>query len=519
MKHEIAVIGGSIDRNRLPLVFSPFKNSPQVSTELSSKIPVVNNESNYVVPNDEPKVTKTQEKINDSTVVESYEGTVGDNKHKKRKRKEKKKRERKRSKRRDRDQKESYNLRKSNESNKKVMTQITEKTSPQLLTNMVSPLSPAFSSYIRNENDGSLETIHKINMKSYPETNDNCVENCRELNDNSIINVKKFSEQHLEHHLRNNVDVSSNETREEFDAKSVDNIQEEFLYQNNDGRNKNLTSLEFPIPLLCSEKFLESYSQTAIELSSGSWKDNCTSEKVYSHMRFLVCDCPVVDEIDVDIELPCQSAITVTLLSSWYVGQNCSVRDLSKRLLEVTATGRYRMLIVILSVDIPLSQTVTNDIATLQNSIIVQSGNPCSYVNIQFTHPSTLGYVIGSRVLDTITMSQNNVSIGDFSWIESCATDVGIQERVRFLLQIAPSMTALLAFECIRCYYNVALLTFEEATEFEAGSAMSCFFQHISRTNRSKVVDVVRSQGVTCVSERPLIQLILAINVSLSIKN
>ena len=532
-KREIAVIGGSMERSKTPLLYSPFQNSKQKSCDISNGLSVSRTEISDTKSVEQSTTTGSIENQNiqslgnlmcengSNNLEALFKGKDESKKDKKRKRKEKaiekekNRRGKKRSRKKHKERSQCGETLEWSLSN--------EKTSLKLSAKSVSPYTPPSLDLNDNigdaifANDGFTSQPRDIHRKS-----SNNISRPDDLLANDHMNLNGSPKAQKDNDDNSHDDMFSalrqDYQKDEPNVENQDDIHKELLQQTQNIVDRNSIGFEFPPPLLCSERFIENYSQTATELTSGSWSNLKTDESLKTRMRFLVCDCPLVDEIHVDIELPCQSAIAVTTVSSWYSRGDCLVRDASKRLLEVAATGRYQMLMVVLSIDIPLSPTVANDIATLQNSIVVQSGNPCFNVNIQYATPSSLGNVIGSRVMDVLKSYLVNLTFNEFSWIENCSTDVGIQERSRFLLQIAPSMTAFSALQCIRCYSNIALTTFDDDTEFEfeAGSSLSCFLQHISRTNKFNVEEVVRRQGVTCANSQSLIHLILAITVALS---
>lgn len=209
--------------------------------------------------------------------------------------------------------------------------------------------------------------------------------------------------------------------------------------------------------LLTSESFLESHGVVVAELASGIWqKSLLESERniVDDTLRgVVVCDCPLLDIADVDIELSDNSAVIVQYLSTWSEkaeivsslnGQQGS-RAFIRRLVLLAASGRYNTIHVLLCLDVKMSSTLSGDIITLQNAVNRQSGCPAEHVTFEFVAPRSLAAAIALRLMSLSTNLQESTLLAEF------ILDENVRERARFLVMLAPTMTVHMALRCLGC--------------------------------------------------------------------
>eukprot|EP00814_Leptocylindrus_danicus_P007082 CAMPEP_0116046446 /NCGR_PEP_ID=MMETSP0321-20121206/28272_1 /TAXON_ID=163516 /ORGANISM="Leptocylindrus danicus var. danicus, Strain B650" /LENGTH=471 /DNA_ID=CAMNT_0003528079 /DNA_START=33 /DNA_END=1448 /DNA_ORIENTATION=- len=280
--------------------------------------------------------------------------------------------------------------------------------------------------------------------------------------------------------------------------------------------------IQSPVYFLCSEQFLESNSTLTAELTSGLWNKADNERHGSDGMKFVACDTPLVDETDVDIELPGgQSAIVVAQLSSWrteVANGDINTRHFIRRIVQIAATGKYVLLSIFINVDIPLTAIVSKDISLLQTAVATQNGSPCSFVDIKYTAPSTLSYAIGSYITSTLLDQQGGVKESDpasHSWLESYAVDLQVQERARFLMQIAPAMTVYMALECIKCFTSKELLAVDETSQSITSNAMSLLIQSIAESNKNDIYHAMLKKGMSGISCQASCQLWMALTTAL----
>ena len=251
---------------------------------------------------------------------------------------------------------------------------------------------------------------------------------------------------------------------------------------------------------LCSESFLENWGQATTLLLSGRW---CSALHVASsghahHQgagRVRLHDCPLLDEAGIDIELGGSRAILVLQLSSWM--QSSDLKTSVRRLVKLMAMGRYSTIDILLCLDHSLNSETARDLAVLQNAVTKQRKGKCS-VSFQTLRGQALPAVIAHRALSTASEFQDKIGI------DESVTDSRVQERVRFLLSLAPSLSVLGGFQLLRA--SISLLPEQQLTEEGSREALR---KVLSSDPPSK------SSGTRLVPMTPRHQLRIAINTHL----
>ena len=277
------------------------------------------------------------------------------------------------------------------------------------------------------------------------------------------------------------------EAEQLMDTDMDHHLGEEELYNEcNDSSNSSIDSLtDAPchallsqMHLLTSESFLETFSEVVAELASGRWMNTLTeSEKKNSGIlvssatarggaEIVVLDCPLLDITGVDIELSDDSAIIVQCISTWAARgtsnnnppngravttasaqqqqQQQGARAFIRRLVLLAASGRYSTIHVILCIDVEMSSLLTNEIVTLQNAMIMQSGCPAEHVTFEYVGPRTLSASIAVRLISSCASSTDSSDC-----LNDIANDYVVQESVRFLITLIPTMTVHMAIRCM----------------------------------------------------------------------
>lgn len=307
------------------------------------------------------------------------------------------------------------------------------------------------------------------------------------------------------------------------------------------------------ITILCSETFLETSGEIVSDLATGQWtrfaSSLCHDKNVYltqglppflpeeKGRKIIMCDSPLIDESGVDFELPSQRCIVIERLSSWCddqsksgLGQNMlfdhdrhTAKSLTKRLVHLVSTRRYNQIHVFLCIDTPITQEISSEISLLQNALIIPSACPSCRLNFHFVSPKSISYTIAETVLMDYPNSleydclaaENLCSC--MKVVQSLAQDMKVQERARFMLSMAPTLTVIGALQCI-ISYSTNIHT-NECSSIDTESILfdfQKFVQDFKETNRSKIFDLIRERGPTEVTERSIYQLATAIATRLT---
>ncbi|KAL3781743.1 hypothetical protein HJC23_004842 [Cyclotella cryptica] len=201
------------------------------------------------------------------------------------------------------------------------------------------------------------------------------------------------------------------------------------------------------IALLSGEHFLENFPETIAELASGRWvKFLAPGETLkvskLANKQISIVDCPLVDCAGVDIEIPDGKGVIVHRLTSWFEdNQNVQKgsRAFIRKLVLLAASGRYNYLHVILCVDNDFTSTLSNEVVTLQNALVQQSG---CHMTFEFV---TLRILSASLALLLVSNSIHDTNIADL------VSDEDTVERARFLINLVPSMPVHVALKCLGC--------------------------------------------------------------------
>lgn len=258
-----------------------------------------------------------------------------------------------------------------------------------------------------------------------------------------------------------------------------------------------------PRTILTSESFLESFGQVVSELASGRWQkavDNSSGDNTPTGI--VVSDCPLLDIAGVDIELSNESAIIVQNLSSWGDNQNAQkgARAFLRRLVFLCASGRYNAIHVILCLDVEMSAVLSTEIINLQNAVIQQSGCPCDYVTFEYSHrPRSVAASIALRA-ESVSSSQESSQISEF------VAEENVQERVRFLVMLIPTMSVHMA--CKALGFQVETGT----SQLESGKALQNLFQLAKTT--AKDLFPYKMEGI--LSSKCAEQLWMTLNVDVN---
>ena len=267
---------------------------------------------------------------------------------------------------------------------------------------------------------------------------------CPSTIDSRPLNLFKTPRTEGESHLRSNASdanndsrISTQDTRQDVESRREESCEEATRVENqpyiaedtNGPPGRQLT-------LLTSERFLETFPLVVTEMATGRWVQTLTDyeremiQNANMSQSVVVADCQLVDRMGVDIELADGGGIIVQQVSSWQGREGGGHKAFLRSLVDLAASARYHHLAVVLCVDTVLTDGLSQDILTIQNSVIC-------HCNISFDYcaPRTFASAILLRVAASTESSPPIVDVGDV------LSDFDVLERVRFLVDMIPLMT------------------------------------------------------------------------------
>ena len=239
-------------------------------------------------------------------------------------------------------------------------------------------------------------------------------------------------------------------------------------------------AIDQPIRALVSEAFFESFGEVVADLSTGQYargfyeepeqgiasmelagdgwgnvhtlgtSRNRKSVPTAEVRSVLLYDSPLLDGQQVDIELPGRAAVVAIRLSSWSSstpvqgGPPQEAKNFIRRLVNVAALGRYETIHVVLCVDVDPSPSLLSGICLLQNAMSID-GVKTTYHHLT---NKTIAPAIANLALEA--HDRHGGEMSDTKFIEDVSSNEPLLERVRFLLSICSSLSAIQAFELAR---------------------------------------------------------------------
>ncbi|ACI65844.1 predicted protein [Phaeodactylum tricornutum CCAP 1055/1] len=144
-----------------------------------------------------------------------------------------------------------------------------------------------------------------------------------------------------------------------------------------------------PLKILCSESFFEDWGEAVGQLLSGRWaasnvylsRDADDSSNFYSKKEVLgrkieLCDSPLVDSREVDIELSDRCAMLVYPVSAF--AEESNARKIVFGLAEITAVDRYRHIYIFICYDVSPTPAIRQTLVRAQNSVWRPQGDSMS---------------------------------------------------------------------------------------------------------------------------------------------
>ncbi len=201
---------------------------------------------------------------------------------------------------------------------------------------------------------------------------------------------------------------------------------------------------------LCSESFFEEWSEAVALLASGQWLSLCAPPRQPDDdsppplgPSIELFDTPLLDERGIALELP-GHAIIIFRLSVWESNETAR-NDCARHLIQTTALEIYKEIDVIIVADVDVSAALSIDVAFVQNAVIAQAGldYSCS-PSFQMIAPRLVAPVVASRVMSTPSQG-----VPMDSFINASIGDIRLQESVRFMYSLAPSLSSIGAIQCL----------------------------------------------------------------------
>lgn len=203
-----------------------------------------------------------------------------------------------------------------------------------------------------------------------------------------------------------------------------------------------------PIQVLCSESFLEGWSQAVVELSSGRWVQSLlreTHKKISnplpdSHVlgrKFVFCDSLACDICEISVELPNQRGIIVQSVKP----RDGALKNFTMEMVQKAASERYRELHCILVLVAEPSPSQANELVQLQTGV---TGDLCSsQVFFSFVTASSLSAMLARVILGSLPKNKQAKNY------QVLLANSEIVTRVNFLVHLLPSLSVEEAFSVI----------------------------------------------------------------------
>ena len=358
-----------------------------------------------------------------------------------------------------------------------------------------------------NASDKNIDIQYKNDTSDKDEKNDSndvsLKDNCRHEHTSPNFEQNEDTTPHnnfVENHLDQKID-DLNEVGEFVDSYDVPDVSVNFTNDNNNTNSHSFSNLI----LLCAEKFLENECEVVASLASGNW--NCSDYSLDMNtsnssevIKFTVCDCPLVDESAIDVELPGQIGICVVRLSELQVKNTDNVQDLNtntkqiiRDMVKLTSIGRYQMIHLQMIADVPINGCISSSLVLLQNSLIRQKGSR-QYFSFEISTEKDLPRRIASKALD-----EDLNKIKNYSWVEKYALCCQTQDKARFLRFVAPSLSVYGTLSLAYCL--------EIETSLSGNNIWEKLYNALKNEEYSKLIDILKKNDIDDVTTLNLQQL------------
>lgn len=218
-----------------------------------------------------------------------------------------------------------------------------------------------------------------------------------------------------------------------------------------------------PIRVLCSENFLETWSDLVADLGSGHWKALAVdhgADQLYVPPASIVVgrqieliDSPLIDTCGVDIELPGRVAVIVHSLAA--LENEAAAKEIVLDLARVVAGGRYRCIHVIICCDVSLTEQMTRHVASLQAvGLRCSSSGSSTSTHFKMASQVSISACIAATVFEA-SRACIDQGIG-LSLVLDIQDDTEIRDKAKFLITLIPMLTASGAIQCLQLTRRLA---------------------------------------------------------------
>ncbi|GKY91612.1 hypothetical protein MPSEU_000133000 [Mayamaea pseudoterrestris] len=210
-----------------------------------------------------------------------------------------------------------------------------------------------------------------------------------------------------------------------------------------------------PMRILCSESFLQTWSDLVAELGSGRWKALTTDQDQENNTPLPglpvmgrpieLIDSPLVDKCGVDIELPNRQAIIVHSLSA--LDDETDAKQLVLEFARLVLEERYTLFHIIVCCDTIMTAALSRRLANL---VVAGEG-----LNVEKISPFTTRVVMASpesisaTIAATVSAAASDSASQGMSPPASLAGDAKIIAYAKMLLIAAPMFSASGAIQCV----------------------------------------------------------------------
>lgn len=240
-----------------------------------------------------------------------------------------------------------------------------------------------------------------------------------------------------------------------------------------------------PLKILCSESFFEDWGEAVGQLLSGRWaasnvylsRDADDSSNFYSKKEVLgrkieLCDSPLVDSREVDIELSDRCAMLVYPVSAF--AEESNARKIVFGLAEITAVDRYRHIYIFICYDVSPTPAIRQTLVRAQNSVWRPQGDSMST-----SFKSVASRSLAARLAETIISHEAIHSARSLATpVYGLVGEGDARQRLLFLLSIVPTLSASGACQCLALVNELSSNTNDE-TSFRILLQNSSVRQHI----------------------------------------
>lgn len=240
-----------------------------------------------------------------------------------------------------------------------------------------------------------------------------------------------------------------------------------------------------PLKILCSESFFEDWGEAVGQLLSGRWaasnvylsRDADDSSNFYSKKEVLgrkieLCDSPLVDSREVDIELSDRCAMLVYPVSAF--AEESNARKIVFGLAEITAVDRYRHIYIFICYDVSPTPAICQTLVRAQNSVWRPQGDSMST-----SFKSVASRSLAARLAETIISHEAIHSARSLATpVYGLVGEGDARQRLLFLLSIVPTLSASGACQCLALVNELSSNTNDE-TSFRILLQNSSVRQHI----------------------------------------